>query len=127
MATKRERVLQVAQRVHELRAELARLESELDEMVGEGAEARDAAQDSLPNRIVAVLEHNPAQSYTAPDLVQALGIEQQKIDQVRSALFRLKAASRIRKVHKGKFRSLAKHKTDPALSVVETEQKAASN
>ncbi len=120
LMTKREKILAVVGRINELRAELARAEAEFAALVPEdddaapraGSEPYTDGGDRLPARILSVLNSKPDRSFAAPELVTALGIEPAKIDQVRATLFRLKRATKIRKVRKGKYRALTQPKVE---------------
>lgn len=105
-----ERAVEVGARIKELRAELAHLEAELNEMLpkqqsapGKVAPASRERSESLPSRILHLIESEPGRRFGASELSESLG---EKVEHVRAALFRLKEGKRIRKIRKGKYRAL---------------------
>lgn len=111
--SRRERVLQIASRIAELQVELATLRAEFADLVpdddyGPPAAAQPAGkhEEFLSARMLRVMNSKPDHSFDAPELVSAVGIQHSKIDQVRTVLFRLTKAGRIRKIRMGKYRAM---------------------
>jgi hypothetical protein len=104
---RRDKALQIAERIADLRREIAQLQAEFYDLVpDDGAPGKSRDLNSLPSRILEVLDSKPDHSFEAPEIAVALGMAG-KVPHIRSALFRLRRAGKIRKIREGKYRALA--------------------
>ncbi len=107
--TKRERIIQLVNRISTLRAELKRTEDEFDVLVpedevqanGKGAKAEEP---SMPARVMSILNADRARTYDAQEVAKA--IKTTDLHLVRSTLFRLAKRKKIRKEKRGQYGAL---------------------
>ena len=107
MGSKRERIIQLVERISALRAELKRLDREFAELVPDdtievaAVVAPEETGQSMPAKVLALLGANPGRAFNAQDISKA--VRDDNLHLIRGTLFRLTTANKIRKLGRGQY------------------------
>ena len=104
--TSRERIIGLVTQINDARAQVQRLEAELDQLLprarrGRPAKAKRAPRGSLARRVVQLLESEPTRAFRMADVAQR--IDASNMDSLRKTVLRLAAQRKIRRRRRGVY------------------------
>ena len=115
--TSREQIIGLVNQINDARAQLQRLEAELDQLLPPArggrrlGKAKRAPRGSLARRVMHLLESEPTQVFRMADVARRL--DASNLDSLRKTVLRLEAQRKIRRRRRGVYGAAKRHSATP--------------